>query len=210
MTNTVRVVYVSLKGVKMPKYLIDIPDGTVYGYDDDKEILIFPEKDFIEVSEVSNLIYLPNVIPYEESVDNKFYNTAWMDGYEKGVEAGRDDAWELIKDINYLGYDDFVACFNGMTEEQVFELSYQEVKEKYEAWKKKDKIRVGDEVVYADDPNKEKAIVLRLYQPKQYKTLADILCEDGTVVKMIRVENLAWTGRHFDEVEDLLKKIKEK
>ena len=67
MTNTVRVVYVSLKGVKMPKYLIDIPDGTVYGYDEDKKILIFPEKNFIEVSEVSNLIYLPNVVPHEES-----------------------------------------------------------------------------------------------------------------------------------------------
>ena len=32
--------------------------------------------------------------------------------------------------------------------------------------------------------------------------------EDGTVVKMIKVENLAWTGRHFDEIADLLKKMR--
>ena len=102
---------------------------------------------------------------------------------------------------------DSVDVFGGFSVDSFTKYSYQEAKAKYEAWK--DKIRVGDEVVYADDPNKEKAIVLRLYQPKQYRTLADILCEDGTVVKMIKVENLAWTGRHFDEIADLLKKMKE-
>ena len=177
----------------MPKYLIDIPDGTVYGYDEDEKILIFPEENFIEVSEVSNLIYLPNVVPYEES-DRK---------------AIEDEVWEFATTCTKMDGSDSVDVFGGFSVDSFTKYSYQEAKAKYEAWKKKDKIRVGDEVVYADDPNKEKAIVLRLYQPKQYRTLADILCEDGTVVKMIKVENLAWTGRHFDEIADLLKKMKE-
>ena len=176
------------------KYIIDIPDGTVYGYDENKEILIFQEKDFIEVSEVSNLIYLPNVIPYEES----------------DCKAIEDEVWEFATTCTKMDGSDSVDVFGGFSVDSFTKYSYQEAKAKYEAWKKKDEIRIGDEVVYADDPNKEKAIVLRLYQPKQYRTLADILCEDGTVVKMVNVESLAWTGRHFDEVEELLKKIKEK
>lgn len=128
---------------------------------------------------------------------------------EPDRKAIEDEVWEFAKAINYLGYDEFISCFGGKTEEMVYELSYSEVKAEYEAWRKqKDEIRVGDEVVYADDPNKEKAIVLRLYQPKQYKPLADILCEDGTVLKMVVVENLAWTGRHFDEIAELLKKMR--
>lgn len=119
------------------KYLIEIPDGTVYGYDEDKKILIFPEKDFIEASEVSNLIYLPNVIPYEESIDNKFYNTAWTDGYEKGVEAGRDDAWEFVMKCLKMDGNDFYEIFGSCDALCLTNLSYQEAKVKYEAWKKR-------------------------------------------------------------------------
>ena len=125
-------------------------------------------------------------------------------------KAIEDEVWEFATTCTKMDGSDSVDVFGGFSVDSFTKYSYQEAKAKYEEWKKqKDEIRVGDEVVYADDPNKEKAIVLRLYQPKQYRTLADILCEDGTVVKMIKVENLAWTGRHFDEIADLLKKMKE-
>ena len=167
------------------KYLIEVPDETGQAY--------------------------YNIAPYTEP--NNKDNAMWMDGYEKGVKAGRDNAWEFARKVECMGIGEIEEAFDIHKENAMYpfnQMSYQEAKAKYEAWKKKDEIRIGDEVVYADDPNKEKAIVLRLYQPKQYKPLADILCEDGTVVKMVNVESLAWTGRHFDEVEELLKKIKEK
>lgn len=179
------------------KYLIEVPDETGQAY--------------------------YNIAPYTEpnqkAIDlqhaHDIENVARMN-YSKGAE----DAWELARRIICPSdcCEDSISAhtkeiFNkeGWEIRSIFkDLSYQEAKAKYESWKrKKEEIRVGDEVVYADDPNKEKAIVLRLYQPKQYKTLADILCEDGTVEKMIVVENLACTGRHFDEVEELLKKMRE-
>jgi len=151
--------------------------------------------------------------------DLSWYNTyikaePYTEPDRKAVE---DEVWSLAREIAYcmslqecidtgmLHDDDIYDSASGVLEK----LTYQEAKAKYDAWKAEHEIRVGDEVVYADDSNKEKAIVLRLYQPKQYKTLVDILCEDGTVLKMVVVENLAWTGRHFDEVAELLKKMRE-
>ena len=195
------------------KYIIDIPDEYENDYISMSPVL---GKEFCYPLRNMNKTYViptglkiePYTEPSQKAIDLQYArdieNVARMN-YNEGTK----DAWDFARSINYLEYDDFVSCFGGKTEEAVYELSYSEVKAKYEAWKKqKDEIRVGDEIVYADDPNKEKAIVLRLYQPKQYKPLADILCEDGTVVKMVNVESLAWTGRHFDEVEDMLKKMK--
>lgn len=165
----------------MPKYLIDIPDGsdTEYAYDQDTKELKFPSPRIDTTSFMGLEIVLTNVVPYT-----------------------KDEVWELIKDINYLGYDDFVTCFNGMTEEQIFELSYQEAKEKYEAWKKsKDKIRVGDEVI---DKDVGKAIVTYI----DFE-LCNTLWLDGSVSEDVPLKDLHKTGRHFDEVEELLKKMRE-
>jgi len=165
------------------KYIIDIPDGMTC-------INALKYEDSKCVAARSYII--PDLTPYTEP----------------DKESTVNEVWDFVKALYGLSDEELYEIFpNGYP----YEITCSEAKAKYDAWKrKKEEIRVGDEVVYADDPNKEKAIVLRLYQPKQYRTLADILCEDGTVVKMIKVENLVWTGRHFDEVEELLKKIKEK
>ena len=117
-------------------------------------------------------------------------------------KAIEDEVWGLIKDVNYLGYDDFVACFNGMTEEQVFELSYQEAKKKYEAWRKqKDGICVGDEVVYHGN----KYVVGYVGADEVYH----IVDRNWIRVVVQGDYQIFKTGRHFDEVEELLKKMKE-
>ncbi len=186
------------------KYIVDVPDKAIdfMGGSDHFSIFVEPEYKVGDCKHYALRISKEDIEPYTEPDRN----------------AIEDEVWSLAREIAYcmslqeciyagmLHDDDIYDSASGVLEK----LTCQEAKTKYEAWKrKKEEIRVGDEVVYADDPNKEKAIVLRLYQPKQYKTLADILCEDGTVVKMIKVENLAWTGRHFDEIADLLKKMKE-
>lgn len=188
------------------KYLIEVPDGTVYGYDKDKKILIFQEKDFIEVSEVSNLIYLPNVIPYEESIDNKFYNTAWTDGYEKGVEAGRDDAWEFVGIICDMTRDERKECFGGSTCDIDEYMTYQEAKSKYETWKKsKEEIRVGDEIRIKTSYSAD-AVVIGMDDYDLF-----IVWKDGETDRIEPPERKQWvkTGKHFPEVEELLKKITE-
>ena len=197
----------------MAKYIIDIPDEAVEFMGGRINVFVEPEYKVGDCKHYALRIPKEDIEPYTEP-DRKAIDLQYARDIENvarmNYNEGAKDAWDFARSINYLGYDDFVSCFGGKTEEQVYELSYSEVKAKYDAWKKrKEEIRVGDVVVYADDPNKEKAIVLRLYQPKQYKTLADILCEDGTVVKMVVAENLAWTGRHFDEVAELLKKMRD-
>lgn len=176
----------------MAKYIIDVPNSFV-DITNGLHIPIDKEGDF----RIDTGLKLT---PYTEP--NKD-NAMWMDGYEKGVEAGRDDAWELIKDINYLEYDDFVACFSGMTEEQVFELSYQEAKSQYEAWKnQKDRIRVGDEVTLH---NNVKLVVVTI----DHGTSVQGIDENGECYEYIELDELTKTGRHFDDVEELLKKMKE-
>ena len=174
----------------MPKYLIDIPDGTVYGYDEDKKILIFPEKDFIEVSEVSNLIYLPNIVPYEES-DRK---------------AIEDEVWEFAREmISTSGHEvsEMWGCVTNFGE-VMHNTTYQEAKAKYEAWKRtKEEIRVGDEVIYN---SRTRAVVL---EPETEKKYGEIFTSEGSTI-VVSHDDLEKTGRHFDEVEDLLKKMGDK
>lgn len=189
------------------KYIIEI-ENEPFGRNDDP---FFPHgmDELYRAKGFKSLVFdkngLDKLTPYTEP-DRKAVDLQYAHDIENvarmNYNEGAKDAWEFCMNTDW-------SWISEIDTKPLREYSYQEAKAKYEAWRKqKDEIRVGDEVVYADDPNKEKAIVLRLYQPKQYKTLADILCEDGTVVKMIKVENLAWTGRHFDEVEDMLKKMK--
>ena len=175
----------------MPKYLIDIPDGTVYAYDEDKKILIFQEKDFIEASEVSNLVYLPNAVPYEEP-DRK---------------AIEDEVWELAKKLITMSgneVSDMIGCATNFGE-VMYNMPYKEVKAKYEAWKKKDEIRVGDEI----DIDGEITVVTMV---NKHGEILSVDCGGMTYYYYVesQLKRAKKTGRHFDEVEDLLKKIGEK
>lgn len=143
-------------------------------------------------------------------------NTTWIqvstDRLEPYTEPDRqdieDEVWEFAKEVRLEEFIDeegrlhgYISGFN----------SYSEAKAKYEEWKKqKDEIRVGDEVKpKIKNGFSDKGVVLRLYQPKQYKPLADVLWRDETVDIKVVVEKLVRTGRHFDEIEELLKKMKE-
>ena len=118
-------------------------------------------------------------------------------------KAIEDETWGLAERIADMSYDDFVSCFEGETEEYVYGLPYHEVKAKYEAWKKqKEEIHVGDEV---EDNDGTRGIVF------------DIIGTDllGVCWEEERVSHFFWpksycrkTGRHFDEVERLLKKMR--
>ena len=92
------------------------------------------------------------------------------------------------------------------------EMTYQEAKAKYDSWikanrDKEKRIEVGDEIEYKDCPS-ETAIVLRLYQPTFFKPLADLIYRDGKIETQVIVDKLVKTGRHFPQVEEMLKAMK--
>lgn len=83
------------------------------------------------------------------------------------------------------------------------DLSYQEVKAKYEEWlKQKDEIRVGDEVKDHEDI---KAVVLDICMDGEAYTVytENRICEDW-----LKDEGFVKTGRHFPEVAELLEKMR--
>lgn len=182
------------------KYIIDVPNQD-YSYDEIFHTLKLKYYDDNLSCEVS-LDAKPYTEPDRKAVDLQYArdieNVARMN-YNEGAK----DAWDFAKAINYMGYDDFVSCFGGKTEEVVYELSYSEVKAKYDAWKReKNEIQIGDEVKIKD--LEDKGIVTSVLA-----TRCDVLWFDGTVSEDVLMSELYKTGRHFDEVEELLKKMRE-
>ena len=111
-----------------------------------------------------------------------------------------DEVWEFVNDAFWsMTQEDIDECYDGW-----FPKSYQEAKAKYEAWKKqKDKIRVGDEVKDHEDI---KAVVLDICMDGEVYTVytENRICEDW-----LKDEGFVKTGRHFPEVAELLKKMRE-
>jgi hypothetical protein len=120
------------------------------------------------------------------------------------------EVWEFVRIITDMTEKQRIECFGGASCDLDAYWTYQDAKARYEEWKAdKEHIRVGDEVEITGNTERENAIVLRLYQPKQYKPIADIWWYDGTVETKVIVEKLVRTGRHFPEVAGLLKKMRE-
>lgn len=125
---------------------------------------------------------------------------------EPDRKAIEDEVWKMARLISYDGglkLTDLYECYKCSSIQEVMKNhSYQEAKEKYEAWlKKTDEIRVGDEVI---DKDVGKAIVINI----DFE-LCSTLWLDGSVSEDVPLKDLHKTGRHFDEVEELLKKMKE-
>ena len=162
------------------KYLIEVPDETGQAY--------------------------YNIAPYTEP--NKD-NAMWMDGYEKGVEAGRNDAWEFARKVECMGIGEIEEAFDIHRENAMYpfnQMSYKEAKRKYEAWKKsKEEIRVGDEIKIKGN-SCANAVVIGMDDYDLY-----IVWKSGETDRIEPPERKQWvkTGRHFKEVEELLKKITE-
>ena len=133
--------------------------------------------------------------------DDIYFNSeVWMNGYEKGFYAGRNDAWNFAKKLLNYTNKDWEDLMNLLL---VSNCSYQEAKEMYEKWEKeKNEIQIGDEV--KDKDLEDKGIVTFVSA-----TRCDVLWFDGSVSKEVPMSDLCKTGRHFDEVKDFLKKIKE-
>ena len=123
---------------------------------------------------------------------------------EPDRKAIEDEVWEMARLISYDGglkLTDLYECYKCSSIQEVMKNhSYQEAKEKYEAWRKqKDEIRVGDEVVYHGNKYVVGYVgVDEVYHVVDRNWIREDVQGDYQIFK---------TGRHFDEVEELLKKM---
>lgn len=125
---------------------------------------------------------------------------------EPDRKAIEDDVWELADYMCKMSQTERCLCFGFSYSSEVYmNLTCQEAKAKFEAWLKEDEIHVGDEVVHKDYPTC-KAVVTKLYQSGYL--CAEVLFPDGMTDKEIIVSNLIKTGRHLDEVAELLEKMR--
>lgn len=136
-----------------------------------------------------------------------------VDDMEEGDrKAIEDEVWEFAKKIgsfNGLSKYDLGECFGHTTIQGVMTTYdiYREAKRKYEEWRKqKDEIRVGDEVEYECD-----GIVRFVVTGFCGETAFGFKyqCDYDDVGEYCDIEDLRKTGRHFDEVAELLEKMRD-
>ena len=128
---------------------------------------------------------------------------------EPNREAIEDEVWKFAKKIgsfNGLAKHELDECFGHTTIQGVMTTydTYREAKREYEKWKKsKEKIRVGDEVIIKSDG--VKGVVLDEDLCGEFFVFTENECCE--TYRKIHFEK---TGRHFPEVAELLKKMREK
>ena len=172
------------------KYLINIPESYVIRSPLKGEVLGIP----LLVSATQKTYTLPTEIQLEP----------YTEPDRKTIE---DEVWEFAKKIgsfNGLAKRDLEGCFGHTTIQGVMTTydTYREAKTKYEAWKaEKDKICVGDEVKHRG----LNYVVGYVGADKVYHLIDKNWLR--TVVQ--GGYQLIKTGRHFPEVAELMKKMRE-
>ena len=172
------------------KYIIDIPDKAIefMGGRDHVSVFVEPECKVGDCKHYALRISKEDIEPYTEP-------------NRKAIE---NEVWDFAISCIDMDGIDFYRCFEHDSVFYLTEYTYSEAKSKYDEWKrKKEEIRVGDEVKIKD--LEDKGIVTSVLA-----TRCDVLWFDGTVSEDVLMSELYKTGRHFDEIEDFLKKMGEK
>ncbi len=178
------------------KYIINVEDEPLV-----RKSPLYGETAVYKASGFKSLVFdrngLNKLTPYDEEEIRKAY-------YQKGL----DDAWECARKINCIPsdggmsgieLDDIFNMDNNCTIMKIFSAS--EAIEKIKAHEEgQDKIRVGDEVVYHDGI---KAIVL-----DEVVNDAWIVFTENECAEEWHVESFKKTGRHFDQIVEVLKKMR--
>ena len=125
--------------------------------------------------------------------------------FNRGYEKGMEDAWEMLRKIYYfenLSNDELKQIFGkDWSITNIFtNYSAKEAKEKIENYNKK-MFYIGDELVEIGTNNKYIFIC-------NYDTLVRVIDKSGTSW-LTSQSKFKKTGRHFEEVKTLLKKLRE-
>lgn len=171
----------------MAKYIIDIPDDgqCQYGYNEDTKELKFQCPRLDPNSFMGLDITISGVTPYTEPDRKAIEAEVWE--FARGLLNYTDDDWEVITNMLLL------------------DIPYQEAKAKYDEWrKKKEEIRVGDEIKLKTSQRKGTVI-------SEGTEYVRVLFEDADYpfISAWERKNIIKTGRHFDEMEKLLERMRE-
>ena len=185
----------------MAKYIIDIPDEeeTMWeGFNGDLFIPITMNKG-TRTWVNTDLKMTPYTEPDRKAIEDEVWSLAREIAYCMSVQ-------ECI-DTGMLHDDDIYDSASGVLEK----LTYQEAKAKYDSWKKKkEQVRVGDEVEYDGCGEKVRFIVTGIKDSTAYGFRQIYEYEDvSDVGEYCDIDMLIKTGRHFDEVEELLNKMRD-
>ena len=115
-------------------------------------------------------------------------------------KAIEDEVWEFAKKVRLKEFFDDNHNLHPYLD--YFD-SYQDAKAKHDEWKKKEEICVGDEVIIKSDGIKG-VILDKDLCGEFYVFTENGCCEEYRIIHFEK------TGRHFDEVEELLRKMKVK
>ena len=162
------------------KYIIDIPDKYVMTTNPKKLMIL--EKG---ITIATGIELTPYTEPYRQAIEDEVWSFAWK--------------------IFNMDFGEYAKLFD----DNECPSDYRETKAKYESWKKqKDEIRVGDEVEYECGGDIVRFVVTGFRGERAFGFKNQ--CEYDDVGEYCDIEDLWKTGRHFDEVAELLKKMKDK
>ena len=123
-----------------------------------------------------------------------------------------EDVWKMVchilksPDVGGMSLDNLEECFGTNSLSHIGEMSYVEVREKYDTWKKqKDEIHVGDEV-YKDGGATG---IVTLIEKRKTDELCYHIVDSNGHVWCLGDKVTRKTGRHFPEAAELLKKMRE-
>ena len=167
------------------KYIIDVSDEAIELMGGHISIFVEPECKVGDCKHYALRISKEDIEPYTEP----------------NRETIENEVWDFATSCIDMDGNDFYICFENDSVYYLTEYTYSEAKSKYDAWRKqKDGIRVGDEVVYHGN----KYVVGYVGADEVYH----IVDRNWIRVVVQGDYQIFKTGRHFDEVEDLLKKMK--
>ena len=171
------------------KYVIDIPDKAIdfMGGRDHVSVFVEPEYKVGDCKHYALRISKEDIEPYTEP----------------NRETIENEVWDFATSCIDMDGNDFCICFGNDSVFYLTEYTYSEAKSKYDEWKrKKDEIRVGDEVIIKSDG--VKGVVLDEDLCGEFSVFTENGCCEA--YRKIHFEK---TGRHFPEVAELLKKMRE-
>ena len=159
---------------------------------------------------------------YKQGYENGVASQGFTDGYteekvekreKEAYQKGLEKAWETAKYIASLAGNDVkrreiigdCAAWYAFTH-----YTASEVIAKIEAYEQKqNEIKVGDEVIYKDiDYPDTKGVVIQVDFGKVEKYPYNLMLDNGDG-QWAEKDDVTKTGRHFDQIEEVLKALKE-
>ena len=169
------------------KYVIDIPDKAIDFMGNRINVFVEPEYKVGDCKHYALRISKEDIEPYTEP----------------NRETIENEVWDFAISCVDMDGIDFYRCFEHDSVFYLTEYTYSEAKSKYDEWKrKKEEIRVGDEVIIKSDG--VKGVVL----DEDFCGEFSVFTENGCC-EAYRKIHFEKTGRHFPEVAELLKKMRE-